>query len=246
MSRPAAGAGRQAALAAGLLVLGLSALPPARLAAADAAPAVTAAPALPALPAGTAEIHGSWAGQPYWARVLPADPHYGGQRLLQLSWPPPPPASIGGVRLVDCPFVLLDAQGRVVAWNGRDSLSQAMPGAPDGYQVSREIDEGSGEDAHAVEHKRIIHGPRGWDLQLAPLLLALTWHDGSAAAVPIVDLFGMRGDHQLAMRWRDRQAVIAGLGLVIEPDHDGACARILDSNTGAVLLSVDGRTQGSP
>ncbi len=227
------------------LALSLAFAGAAGLVASETPPAATP-PGLPSLPVGTLELHGSWDGQPFWARVLPPDAKFGGKRLMQLSWQPPKPEAVGGTRLIDCPFVLLDDQARVVAWNGRDTLTQAEPGTPDGYQVTREVEQGSGDAAKTVERRRIIHGPRGWDLQLAPLLLAMTWHDASSAQVPIVDLFGMRGDHQLALRWKDRSAEIAGQALLVEPAADGSCRRLLDASNGAVRLAVDGRTLGSP
>ena len=197
------------------------------------AAAATRAPALdaPRLPAGTVEVHGTFAGEPFWARVLPPDRQYGGNRVLQLVYQPPPPERLGGARLPDCPFVLLDEQGRVVAWNGRDTLSHALPAAPTGYSVTRELAaEGAGSD------ERVIAGERGWDLHLAPLMLALTWRPG-AASVRVVDLFGARADEHLVASWDGAKAELAGAACTIDAGPDGQVRAILDA-AGKPLLQI--------
>lgn len=203
-------------------------------------PLLHGATALPVLPTGTVEVHGTWSGEPYWARLHAAE-HGKPARLLELEWTPPDPAVLGGVRLVDCPLLLLDEHARLVAWNGRDSLSQARLGTPDGYEIDREIASSNPETPPQARH-RILHGPRLWDLHLAPLLLALCWRADAAAEIQVYDLFGAQADPHLTVTWHGSDGQIAGeaVRIVAQGDH---CARLLDAAHGDALLTVDAWTR---
>jgi hypothetical protein len=198
----------------------------------------------PRLPAGAQELHGSFGGQPFWARLLPPDKQFGGNRVLQLVYQPPAPEKLGGAHLVDCPFVLLDEQARVVAWNGRESLSQAVPAAPSGYRVTRELSEGQGDEARATSEERAIPGERGWDLALAPLLLALTWHADAAGAVAVVDLFGTRSKDKLSASWTGAKAEVGGAAWTVAADDAGRAKSVADA-AGQPLLTIESWTTGA-
>jgi hypothetical protein len=185
------------------------------------------------------EINGAWDGQPFWARLLPADTRFGGKRMLQLLYSPPSEQELGGARLVDCPFVLLDAHARVVAWNGRDGLSQATP-APGGYRVVREVTRGEGEAAHGIGEERMLRSGLGWDVHLAPVLLALTWKSGGSVRVPVIDLFGQRAEERLSAAWNGERAELAGEACTIEGDARGFLLRLKDAH-GKIRLEISAR-----
>lgn len=214
----------------------LLALLPAWTAAADAPPPAAPPPAAP--PAGTLEIHGSLHGQPFWARLLPPDAKYGGNRVLQLVYTPPTPEALAGAHLVDCPFVLLDGQLRVVAWNDRDSLSKAVHDAKTGaYRVTREVMVKEGDDQRPVPEDRVVPGQPGWDLRLAPVLLALGWKAGGAAQARAVDLFGPRHTEALQVSWTEGKVLAGGQAWTAEADADGRLKRLTDAQ-GAVVIEV--------
>lgn len=194
----------------------------------------------PPLPAEPVELHGTLrcAGAPegrFWARLLSPDKAYGGHRMLQLVYDPPRPESLAGTVLVDCPFVLLDAQLRLVAWNGRQGLSQVTP-RQGGYHVVREVVEGEGLAAHAVGRESDLAGPRAWDLRLAPLLVALAWRPGTAASVRCLDFFGPGGEATVS--WEGAAVTIAGASATAEAGPGGRLHRLVDAH-GAALVAVD-------
>ena len=237
--RLARGLGVALALHAGLAAAVPAAVAPAPAVAPGTAttPAQRAHAPLPSLPGGTVELDGTWNGQPFWARLLPPDAHFANHRVLQLSWAPPAPETIGGVHLVDCPFILLDDHARIIAWNGRDGMSQVEPLGVDGYRVSRELARGSGADAQPVATTRTIGGGRGWDLHLAPLLVALSWQAGTRAQVHLIDLYGDRAAELLQVHWDQDQVQIAGVAMLAVADEQGHLRSLL-SPGGAVLLHV--------
>jgi hypothetical protein len=96
-----------------------------------------------------------------------------------------------------------------------------------------------------VPQKRIIHAARGWDLHLAPLLLALTWRQGGSGMVPIVDLWGTKPGAALHAAWTDGKGELAGQPIAIDAGPDGSLLRIRDAASGAVVLSVEGRSVGA-
>lgn len=202
---------------------------------------LAAAEPLPVLPAGRIELHGRLhveggaAAAPVWLRLAEPEARFAGGRMLELVWEPPPAAALDGAVLADCPFVLLDQHGRVRAWNGRHTLSQAEP-AGAGYRVVRGVVEGEGIAAHEVGLERTLPGPRAWDRRLAPVLLALAWRPDTAAAVPVVDLFGALPATELS--WRG-EAVRCGAAVWrVQAGRDGRLQRLTDGD-GRVLLALD-------
>lgn len=186
------------------------------------------------------ELHGTLAGQPFWARLQPPDKQFGNNRVLQLVYTPPAESELGGAHLSDCPFVLLDPQLRIVAWNGRDTGSKAVPGAPSGYAITREISVIEKDDKRIDLDQRKLAGERGWDLRLAPILLALAWHSGSTNTVRAIDLFGPRHAEALTITWNDTTISLAGTAFTAVPDANGRLAT-LKAADGSPLLSVTGR-----
>jgi hypothetical protein len=199
-------------------------------------------PAAPA--AGTLEISGSLHGQPFWAHLLPPDAKFGGKRVLQLVYTPPTPETLAGAHLVDCPFVLLDDQLRVLAWNGRDSLSNAQYDPKAGaYRVTREVMVKQGEDERPVPEDRTILGQPGWELRLAPVLLALGWSATTTAQVRAVDLFGPRHGEALQVSWAEGKVLVGGLAWTAEADAEGRLRRLTDAQ-GVVVVEVKARSAG--
>ncbi|GDY14189.1 hypothetical protein LBMAG53_30670 [Planctomycetota bacterium] len=172
------------------------------------------APIPPIAPAGQAELHGTVGGQRFWARLLPADPQFAGNRVLRLVYTPPAPAELGGVVLGDSPLLLVDDRLRLVAWNGRDTLNQVRR-QKTAYTVVREVHP-DGERGAPAEDRRTIAGEPAWELRLSGILLALCWTPGSRGEERLVDAFGPRHGESLTIRWTDREATIAGRAFRIE------------------------------
>lgn len=192
---------------------------------------------LPKAPAGRVELHGVHDGARFWMRLNPPDAAYGNQRMLELVYTPPTPERLAGTHLPDAPFLLLDDRLRLVAWNGRDTMSRVLAGAR-GYQVTRELEQATEDkkDVAPSSDERVVVGARGWDERLAPLLLALVWSAGSRGEVPIYDLFGAAPGPSAAS-WRDQQVLIAGRSYHAVADANGRLTR-LDDAAGSAALTV--------
>jgi hypothetical protein len=192
---------------------------------------------LPTAPAGTLEMHGICDGNRFWMRLNPPDAAYGNQRMLELVYTPPAPEKLAGTHLPDAPFLLLDDRLRMIALNGRDTMSRALADAR-GYQVTRELERRTenGADVTPSSDDRRIAGPSGWDERLAPLLLVLAWSAGSRGEMPIYDLFGA-APVPSAISWRDQQVLIAGRSYRAVADAAGRLARLEDA-AGAPALIV--------
>ena len=221
------------ALAARLLL-------PGALGAADAPPdPASASASLPTMAAPDQELHGTWDGQPFWARLRSPDVRFGGKRALEVVYTPPAPEALGRVVVSDCPFVLVDDQLRVIAWNGRDTASQVVPNAkPPGYKVTRDVLVGEGGEQHNDPQVRVIAGTPAWDLHLAPLLLALAWRTGGTGQTRLVDLFGTRAAEQPTLSWTGPQVTLDGAAYTAEPAPDGTLKRLLDAQGKPVLEVV--------
>lgn len=187
------------------------------------------------------ELHGNFAGQPFWARLTLPEKQFGNNRVMQLVYTPPSDADLGGAHLSDCPFLLLDTHLRIVAWNGRDTGTQAVPGAPNGYSITREVSIVEGDDKRIDLEQRTITGERGWDLRAAPVLLALGWRSGSTFTTRAIDLFGPRHGEALTITWQDTAVTIAGTTYTAIPDEQGRLKSLTNAD-GTVLLSVTTRT----
>ena len=48
------------------------------------------------------ELHGTFAGQPFWLRLLPADKQFANNRVLQLVYTPPSETELVGAHISDC------------------------------------------------------------------------------------------------------------------------------------------------
>lgn len=186
------------------------------------------------------ELHGTFAGQPFWARLTLPDKQFGNNRVLQLVYTPPGDADLGGAHLSDCPFLLVDSQLRVVAWNGRDTGTQAVPAAPDGYSITREVSVVEGDDKRIDLQQRTITGERGWDLRAAPVLLALGWRSGTTFRARVIDLFGPRHGETLLITWQDTAVTIAGTPHTAIPDDQGRL-KSLTAADGSVLITIAAR-----
>ena len=186
------------------------------------------------------DVHGTFAGEKFWMRLSPPDKQFGSNRVLQLVYTPPAESETGGAHLSDCPFLLLDPQLRIVAWNGRDTGSKAVPGAPDGYAITREVTVARDQDKGIDLQPRTIAGERGWDLRSAPLLLALGWRSGTTSTARVVDLFGPRHADKLTLAWQDTAVTIAGTAYTVTPDENGRLKSLATAD-GAVVLTVAGR-----
>ena len=211
----------------------------AELAAADAAEA-TAATALPAVPAEQHVIHGTFHGKPFWMRLQAPNKQFGDNRVCELVYTPPSVADLKGVHISDCPFLLIDSAARIVAWNGRDIGTKAVPAAPDGYAVTQEQLAGEGEDRTINLINLTIPGSIGWDLHIAPVLLALTWKADTAATIRLVDLFGGRHAEALTLTWTGTAVTLAGTPYTIIPDNNGRLAALHAADS-TKLLTITGR-----
>ncbi len=192
---------------------------------------------LPAAPKSVVEMYGTFNGERFWARLNLPEARFGKHRMLELLYTQPTPAALGGAHLVDCPFLLLDDQLRLVAWNGRDSIAKVTV-TPKGYQVTREIEQDvdKGKDVAPDSDEREVAMARGWDERLAPLMLAFAWQAKGRGEVPVADLFGPVGAASTAS-WQDGQVLIAGRPYRATADAGGRLAR-LDDAAGTAVLTI--------
>ncbi len=198
---------------------------------------VMAGEPLPTAPAGTVEFHGTLQGERFWLRLNPPEARFANQRMAELLYTPPTPEVLAGAHVSDCPFLLLDGNLRLVAWNGRDTLAAVVAEAR-GYKVTRQLDGPTleGNQITAVPDERNVAGARGWDERLAPLLLAIAWRSGTSGNVPVYDFFGAQPAAS-ALTWQDTTITIAGRTLTAVPDASGRLAH-LDDAAGAHVLTI--------
>ncbi len=200
---------------------------------------------LPKAPTVQREFHGVLGSDRFWARLTTPKEEFAKQRVLQLVYAPPKPDQIGGAHLIDCPYLLVDDRLRLVAWNGRDSLSRVIANAR-GYVISREEEQKTADGKELTPSSRdiSIQGPRGWDERLAPILLALAWRANSTGSVPCYDLFAPV-PIQSAVAWENTHVTIAGRKYEAQADSLGRLARLLDS-TAAPVLTITAWTEPPP
>ncbi len=198
----------------------------------------------PALPLGQVEVHGRWRTgadlQPFWARLLPPDPAFGGNRTLQVVYQPPPPATLGGTRLVDCPFLLLDQTGCLVAWNDRNGNSEARRQGTR-YAVKRDRTPDDKADLQVVSAE--VGPAPAWDRTVAPLLVALTWTPDSNRVIPVVDLYG--DQPAAAVAWNRSEVLLGGLTCRAVAGPDGTLKSLV-TDRNVDLLIIDERKERAP
>ena len=205
----------------------------------EAEPPVDRAPPLPTIAAEQIELHGTLAGEPYWARLLVVDKT--GTRVMQLVYTPPKSEELAGTVLRDCPFLRVDANLRLLAWDGREGLSQIQRvDQPPGYLIEREVATADAEDQALHSKRRTIGAPLAWDLRLAPILVAMSWKAKTSAAVRLIDFYGPRIAERLVLSWKDAEVVIAGQRFTAVDDGNGGLKRLMDPE-GKVVLDVAGR-----
>jgi hypothetical protein len=79
-----------------------------------------------------------------------------------------------------------------------------------------------------VAQPRTFTGERGWEVSSAPLLLAMAWHAGTRAQLPVYDLFGDGVDGGIA--WNDAAVTASGRSWRVEADAQGRLKRLLDEH----------------
>lgn len=194
----------------------------------------------PTVDAAQQELHGTVAGQPFWVRLAAPDKQFANNRVLQLVYTPPSETELAGTHVSDCPFLLLDPTLRLVAWNGRDIGTQAVPAAPNGYRITREVTVIEGQDKRIDLDTRTITGERGWELRSAPIMLALAWRSGSSSTVRLIDFFGPRHTEALTLTWNETSITIAGTAFTAVADESGRLKN-LNAADGSTVLTVTGR-----
>lgn len=211
-----------------------------------AAMVLPAADLLPTAPAGVVELHGTFNGERFWARLNPPEARFNNHRMLELLYTPPKPEAVAGAHLVDCPFLLLDERLRLMAWNGRDTTQQVLP-IKGGYRVVRELErpiavgKDSAPDSAPDSDEREVAMPRGWDERLVPVMLTLAWRAGAQGEMPIADLFGPSSAAS-SVSWQDGAVTISGRPYRATPDASGRLAR-LDDAAGTAVLTVTAWTK---
>jgi hypothetical protein len=133
------------------------------------------------------------------------------------------------------PFILLDPQGLTVAHNARSTLGRILPTATGAYRIVREIQVGTGDDAHPSEEVRHDRGPRAWDLRLAPLHLALVWRADGRGEARVVDFFGPRLGEELQVTWEGPRIDLGGTVLTARAGADGRLAALDGPGTALVI-----------
>ena len=201
-------------------------------------PPAIGAPA-PAAPAGLAELHGTFNGQPFWARLSAPSAEFGGRRRLEVVYTPPAPEVVSGSLLHDSPLLLVDDRLALVAWDNRDGATGiTTTAAPAGYKVVREV--------HSADEKielfaRTLVGAPAWDLRLAPVLLALAWRaDGGMRAMRVIDFWGPGAAEPQLLTIDGTTVSVGGERWTVEADGEGRLARLL-AGDGTAVLTVAGR-----
>ncbi len=145
--------------------------------------------ALPQAPAGSVERHGTYRGEAFWLRLSAPDPAFAGLRKLELVFTPTAPEKALGSILHDSPIFLLDDHLRVVQWDNRDGATGVrFLDDEKSYRVVREQKEPDNDTVKLL--RRTLAVPKGWPLEIAPLLAVLV--DGDAWSVPVYDFWGDR------------------------------------------------------
>lgn len=199
------------------------------------------------LPAGTWEFHGTaklrgqTAPERFWLRLLPTDPVYGHNRIVQVLYTPPVAAVLGGTHLSDTPFWLLDSRTRLMAWNDRGTSSQMQP-ATGAYQVTRERTPSDHTDILLDEKKITVN--RGWDRTATPLLLALAWRADTTMTLPCVDLFG--DEAETTISWKGTNVMFGSDTWKVTPDGQGRLAKLHDAQGAEVVAVVAWLATGAP
>jgi len=162
---------------------------------------------LPQAPAGQVERHGTFRGEPFWLRLSAPDPAFAGLRKLELVFTPTAPEKALGSLLHDSPIFLLDENLRVVQWDNRDGATGVRYlDEEKNYRVVRERKEPDNDTVKLL--RRTLAVPKGWPLEIAPLLAVLV--EGDSWSVPVYDFWGERVAEHLTVE-RDGAAVqIAG------------------------------------
>ncbi len=214
-----------------------------------AAVAMAALPASePVMPDGTVSIHGRWrpdqrgADLRFWLRLTPPSAQHGGHRLIELvseARSAPPPA-LEQPRRSDCPFLVVDAMGRLMAWDDRTTATR-IDRVADGYQGSIELVRR--DDQAPGERPVLMRCLAGWERSTAPLLLALAWRDQADADIPLIDPLG--GGSAGLLRWRAAVVDLGGRPCRVEADAAGRLQRLV-ADDGAPLVSVLARTESPP
>jgi hypothetical protein len=135
------------------------------------------------IPRGQQELLGTWAGERFWLRALPAGGPFGADRLVMIAAAPPEQhaqmAQVGAH-----PWVLLDGQARVKMWNERLRLSTAIQFTGEDYL--RQAILLQGEEFMPREDR--LPGPLVAEAAHWPFWLALVWQVGQAGSMPVRDL----------------------------------------------------------
>lgn len=187
---------------------------------------------LPDSPAGQVECHGLWHGQPFWLRLLPADPALNGNRRLHLVYTPPAQAEVDGAGIHDAPLLILDRHLRLVQWDNRDGATGVIASDP-GYRVTRELHAPSGDQSTLKSRK--LTQPAAWDLRLAPLFALLAWKPDATWSVPLVDFWGPRAGERLQATGRDTEVILADARFTVQVGVDGRAASLIDAQARPVL-----------
>ena len=172
---------------------------------------------------GTAILRGQGAPERFWLRLLPPEPSFGGHRVLQVVYSPPPPQALGGTHLADVPFLLLDDQARIVAWNERSGLSQAAPGSTAAATWVVTLDRTPENHTELVSQQRQVPGPR--------------------ADLPLVDLFGDQAPARCT--WNGTAVNLDQEALTVEPDADGRLKRLIDAKGTPLVVVQDWLSSGT-
>ena len=191
----------------------------------------------PVAPVGLHVMHGTFANAKFWFRLQVPDKQFGVNRVCELVYTPPNASDLGGTQMSDCPFLLVDRAARIVAWNGRDIGTKVVPATPHGYKITHERHVGTGEEREIKLEEAKISGELGWDLRIAPILLALTWKADTSATVRLIDFFGPRHAEALTLTWEGTAVTISGVKYTIVPNAQGQLA-MLTAADGTNLITI--------
>lgn len=212
--------------------------PTTEVAVVDEAPSQAPAP----LADGQTELHGTFAGKPFWARVTPIHPQIG-HPLLRLHYTPPAKADISGVVMVEYPVLAVTDTGAIMGWQdeSQNCLSYLRYLAKDKrYHINLEWEEQIGDEWFTREDQRTIDTVPSWDARIAPILLAVYWQAGTAAERPTIDFF-TKANQQSTLQWDDTAVTHGAATWTITADAKGHLKTLTAAN-GTEVLTVAERT----
>ena len=184
-------------------------------------------------------FEGQFHGQRIWVDLAAAEQKPGAVRKLRVLYTPPQHDDFVGIIRHDHPHILVNDALFCGSWQERSSLTGYIyQGGTDnpGYAVTMEREQEIDGDTIAYEDTKFVVGDPVWDLDLAPVLLALLWSTDQQGRVTAARLFSERDTERVQIHWSGHTLIVGTDTFTIE-SVDGRLKAIKDSQ-GIEVLSI--------